>query len=213
MSTPDLPDQQPLWVSAYETRAGLSNQPSAFLTEVLATMPAGSRVLELGCGPGIDAAALAEAGHAVTAMDFAPNVIARNQAQYAAQANLHFIEGRIDAPYPFPDHAFDAVYAHLTLHYYRDADTRAIIAEIRRVLAPGGWLLFACKAPGDPAHGRGVEIEPNLFDLNGKVRHFFTPEYAESLLSSGFTDIRVAPHTGKLYGHGSAWITAIARAT
>lgn len=213
MSTPDLPDQQPLWVANYDVRAGLSDKPSAFLTEVLATLSAASRVLELGCGPGIDAAALAQAGHEVTALDFAANVIARNQGQFAGQPNLHFIEGRIDAPYPFPDDAFDAVYAHLTLHYYRDAVTRAIFAEIRRVLAPGGWLFFACKAPGDPAHGRGIEIEPNLFDLNGKVRHFFTPEYAESLLSSGFTDILVAPHTGKLYGHRSTWITAISRAT
>jgi SAM-dependent methyltransferase len=99
------------------------------------------------------------------------------------------------------------------LHYYRDAVTRAVFTEIRRVLAPGGLLLFACKSPQDPAWGRGVEIEPDLFDLNGKVRHFFSEAYARSLLTDGFTEIRIESHTGKLYGQKAGWITVIASAT
>jgi SAM-dependent methyltransferase len=213
MSHPEPPDQRDLWIAAYDHDPTLAGKTSRFIDDCLAVLPPTSRVLELGCGPGWDAAAMARAGHTVTAIDFAPNVIAANRERYSGIPNLTFIEGRIDSPYPFPNAAFDAVYAHLTLHYYRDAATRDIFTEIRRVLTPGGLLLFACKSPQDPAWGRGVEIEPDLFDLNGKVRHFFSEDYARSLLADGFTEIRTDSHTGKLYRQKAGWITAIARAT
>jgi SAM-dependent methyltransferase len=213
MSQPEPPDQRGLWIAAYDRDLALAGKTSRFLDDCLAVLPPASRVLELGCGPGWDAAAMAQAGHAATAIDFAPNVIAANRERFSGMPNLTFIEGRIDAPFPYANERFDAVYAHLTLHYYRDEVTRAIIAEIRRVLSSGGWLMFACKSPQDPAWGRGVEIEPDLFDLNGKVRHFFSEDYARSLIADGFTEIRIESHTGKLYGQKAGWITVIDKAT
>jgi SAM-dependent methyltransferase len=211
MNDRPVPDQRGLWIATYDEHRPGTGAPSAFAVTCLDLLPPLSHILELGCGAGNDAAAFAAAGHTVIATDFAPNVIAANRARLADLSNLAFEEMRIEKPYPFPDAALDAVYAHLTLHYYFHDITSTIVREIRRVLRPGGWLMFACKSPDDPAWGRGVEIEPDMFDLNGKVRHFFTPDYARALLADGFTDIQVASHRGRIYGTKSGWITATAR--
>jgi SAM-dependent methyltransferase len=205
------PDQRDLWIAAYANDQGANIQKSRFAEECLALLPPASRILELGCGPGADAEAFARAGHSVTATDFVPAVIAANRNRHADNPNLTFAEMRIDAPYPFANHAFDAVYAHLTLHYYRHDITTGILREIRRVLRPGGSLLFACKSPQDPAWGKGTELEPDMFDFHGKVRHFFSEDYARALLSDDFTEIQVTSHTGKLYRQRAGWITVIAQ--
>lgn len=170
-----------------------------------------SRILELGCGRGADAEAFALAGHTVTATDFAPAVIEANRRRLGDVPALTFETMRIDQPFPFAIATFDAVYAHLTLHYFKHDITKGILAEIRRVLRPGGLLLFACKSPTDPAYGKGTEIEPDMFDLSGKIRHFFSEDYANEMLADGFTDVEIQAHRGKLYRQRAGWITGIAR--
>lgn len=204
------PDQRALWSRAWEREDGTVSGPSAFFVECAAIVPSGARILELGCGEGEDAAALAALGHHVTATDFVARLIERNRLRHADDSRLEFRPMRIDEPFPFAAGAFDAVYAHLTLHYFTNAVTREIFREIRRVLRPGGLVLFACKSDHDPLYGRGVEIEPDMFELDGKVRHFFSETYARACLGGGFTLDRLDSHTGYLYGTPSAWITAIA---
>jgi SAM-dependent methyltransferase len=211
MTTP--PDQRDLWISNYGERPQPTERPSAFVATCLPLLKPGSRILELGCGTGTDAATFAAAGHHVIATDFVPSVIDAARDRHATLTNLTFQELRIDDPYPFPDSSFDAVYAHLALHYYTHDKTREIIDEVHRVLKPGGLLLFACKSPADPAYGKGIELEPGLFDFHGKVRHFFDPAYARTLLESRFSSVDITEHTGKLYRQKAGWITVIAHAT
>ena len=80
------------------------------------------------------------------------------------------------------------------------------------MLKPGGLLLFACKSPQDPLYGAGEPIEPDMFVYpNGQVRHFFSEDYARSLLADGFREIEIAAHRGTLYDDESAWITVVAQ--
>ena len=206
------PDQQRLWSQAWEHRDGTNSGPSAFFGECAPLVPPGARILELGCGQGADAAAFAALGHEVTATDFVAGVIERNSRRHAGQPRLEFQHMRIDEPFPFATAAFDVVYAHLTLHYFTGAVTRRIFKEIHRVLRSGGMLMFACKSNHDPLHGRGIEIEPDMFALDGKVRHFFSDASTRACLADGFVLDRLESRTGHLYGAPSAWITAIARA-
>ncbi|MGI8963238.1 MAG: class I SAM-dependent methyltransferase [Thermomicrobiales bacterium] len=205
-------DQHEHWSGVYGRNPVIREHGSGCAAVCLARLARGSRVLELGCGTGADAATLAGAGHTVTATDFVEEAVAANQRRFAQIPNLNFQAMRTDEPFPFPDGTFDAVYAHLSLHYFTHDITMAIVAEIRRVLGEGGWLMFACKSPADPLYGKGVEIEPDMFDLNGHVRHFFSEQYARELLATAFTDIEIASRSGKLYGGASAWIAAFARA-
>ena len=101
----------------------------------------GQRVLEVGCGAGIDLVRLAEAGAVVTGIDLAPSAIALAKAHLADRglaADLQVMNGEAMA---FPSASFDLVYAHSVLQY--TADDRAMVSEIHRVLRPGGQAMLA----------------------------------------------------------------------
>ena len=213
MTIPDLSDQHAFWSRLYDDEPGAHEHGSGFASECLARLTPGSNILELGCGTGEDAEAFARAGHRVIATDFVEATIAENRKRTRDIPNLQFQVMRNDDPYPFPDATFDAVYAHLTLHYFQHNITLGIMSEIRRVLRPGGWLMFACKSTDDPLYGQGEPIEPDMFVYpNGQVRHFFSEAYARALLASAYTGVEVAAHRGTLFGDPSAWITVFARA-
>ncbi len=123
--------------------------------------PPGSRLLELGCGPGADAARLDADGFRVVAADLSPRSLGRAAERLGTGALLRVDHG---CPLPFRDGAFDVVVASLTLHYFTRAVTRVAFEEVRRVLRPGGVLLFRVNATDDIEHGAldGVEVERNV---------------------------------------------------
>jgi ubiquinone/menaquinone biosynthesis C-methylase UbiE len=96
----------------------------------------GKKLLEIGCGAGIDLVRFARAGAIVTGVDLSRTSIdlaRRNMAQNGLDADLRIMNGEA---LEFADDSFDVVYAHGVLQY--TADTVRMIAEIHRVLKPGG---------------------------------------------------------------------------
>jgi len=106
-------------------------------------LPASARVLDVGCGAGVLAAALATAGYAVDAIDTAPAMIeiARRRAACSeVAARLTVAAGDAHA-LPFSDGCFDVVTALGVLPWlYSEA---VAISEMQRVLKPGGYILVA----------------------------------------------------------------------
>lgn len=94
------------------------------------------RMLEIGCGMGMDSVRLARCGFEVTAIDLTEPAIALAR-QWAARAGcaIDFRLGNAEA-LEFPDRSFDAVYAFGVLHHTPNP-VRAI-GEVFRVLRPGG---------------------------------------------------------------------------
>lgn len=94
------------------------------------------RVLDVGCGPGWYVAGAAELGVAAVGLDLSVGMVA--QAAVAYPAALGWIAGDA-ARLPVADHAFDAA---LALHMlYHVPDPAAAVAELRRVVRPGGTVL------------------------------------------------------------------------
>lgn len=209
-----IPDQREHWNRLRQgnlpptTRHG----PSSFAQRCAGRFPVGCRVLELGCGPGHDAAFFAGRGHTVCATDFSSAALEPARALYGATPGLHSCLLDTAASFPFRDGAFDVVYAHLSLHYFPDQVTRGVFRELRRVLAEGGLLGFACKSTGDPLYGEGRLIEPDMFERHGHLRHFFSPEYARACLAPGFDLVELTERRGDRYGQDSAYVEVIARA-
>jgi SAM-dependent methyltransferase len=112
--------------------------------DVAARAGPGARVLEVGCGPGRLAIRLARKhGLDVTGVDLDPDMIERARANVAALPNgggpgPSFAVGDA-ALLPFADRSFDLVVSTLSLHHW--ADPAAGLAEIGRVLRPGGRAL------------------------------------------------------------------------
>jgi len=103
----------------------------------------GMRLLDCGCGPGSITVGLAEAiapGEAV-GIDIEPAQLDFAQAQAAEKGvkNVRFEVGDI-CNLSFSDSAFDAVFGHTILMQFQDPNPA--LAEVRRVLKPGGLAAF-----------------------------------------------------------------------
>jgi len=102
----------------------------------------GERVLDVGSGPGFLAGAIAHAvgpGGRVSGVDISEPLLAVARSHCAHQSWVEFRHA--DATrLPFADHAFDAAVSIQVLEYVRDVD--AALAEIHRVLRPGGRVVI-----------------------------------------------------------------------
>lgn len=96
----------------------------------------GQRLLEVGCGIGVDSIQLAKRGYQVTAVDLTENALAvARQFALRRGVSIDFRLGNAEG-LDFPDQSFDAVYSFGVLHHTPDIERS--VAEVRRVLRPGG---------------------------------------------------------------------------
>lgn len=135
------------------------------------------RVLDVGCGAGRVAVALAGRGFQVDATDVEARVIEQAK-EFAARsdANVDFSVADFQKADPrFPDESYDAVVCSEVLEHVEP--WRDIVANIDRVLKPGG--LFILTTPNDPKQFSVLD------EYAGHVRRFRWAELASGL--SGFT--------------------------
>ncbi len=100
----------------------------------------GLAVLDVGCGDGVLASALARRGAQVTGLDMDPQMLAAAERRARSESiELQLVEGRVEA-LPFPSETFDRVVAVAVLCFVRDTDQAT--SEIARVLKPGGRLVI-----------------------------------------------------------------------
>lgn len=149
---------------------------------------AGARdVLELGCGTGNDAARLARAGLHVVATDLSTEAVAAARQKYGDLVDVRVAD--MAAGLPFPEAAFDAVMANVALHMFTDAMTRAVFADVQRVLRQGGLFLFHVNAHDDrplrePSRPVLCELEPDyVLEEAGQTVRFFSRAYLDDLLA------------------------------
>ncbi|MDF2630630.1 MAG: methylase involved in ubiquinone/menaquinone biosynthesis [Symbiobacteriaceae bacterium] len=106
-------------------------------TDLLGARP--SRILDLGCGPGLYANRLARHGHTCLGIDFSPASIAYAREHAAPSAT--FIEGDLRTT-AFGD-GYDLVMLLFgEFNVFRPADAREILRRAHAALAPGGHLLL-----------------------------------------------------------------------
>ena len=104
---------------------------------------AGRRILDAGCGSGSLFAALRDRGAIVTGFDSSAGMLEQARRRLGDDTDLRVAE--LGRPLPFPDAAFDDVIAALVLHYLEDWGPA--LAELRRVLKPGGRLIASVDHP------------------------------------------------------------------
>lgn len=104
---------------------------------------AGLEILDAGCGSGPLTEALRAKDAVVSGFDLSPAMVELARERLGEDADVKVAD--LGAPLPYPDDKFDMVVASLALHYVEDWESA--LAELRRVLKPGGRLLVSIIHP------------------------------------------------------------------
>jgi SAM-dependent methyltransferase len=109
------------------------------------------RALDVGCGTGVLAARLADAGYAMTGVDPSPGML---EIMRARTPDVVAVEGSGTA-LPFDADIFDLVLSVATFHHIADpGEVRRALSEMVRVARPGGRILVWDHNPRNPYWGR-----------------------------------------------------------
>jgi SAM-dependent methyltransferase len=149
----------------------------AFLARAFAREGHGRKVLEIGCGTAQNLLFAAwSMGFEVYGVDYSEAAIAQARAQFQAKGLSYGALDVADAAHlSYLDASFDAVVERAVLQQNRYETARAMLAEMRRVLKPGGVLCCSLAAEGHFLFGQGEHLGGGDF-FNGEhdgSRHFF----------------------------------------
>jgi ubiquinone/menaquinone biosynthesis C-methylase UbiE len=144
----------------------------------LADLSPEDHVVDVGCGPGAAVREAARRGAGAVGVDPAPLMLAlaRRISTVQGVRDVEWVQGGAEA-LPLPDRSATVAWALASAHHWTDA--AAGVAEIRRVLAPGGRVLIAERlvrpdARGHAAHGSTADGAQHL---------------AEHLRAAGFAEV------------------------
>src|SRR5437773_3049977 len=121
-------------------------------------------VLDVACGPGLVVCALAGVVRHATGIDVTPAMIerARTLAAEKGLANVSWHVGDV-LPLPYPDGGFSIIVSRFAFHHF--PEPRAVLAEMKRVCAPGGRVVLVdVAASEDPAKAAALNRMEKLRD-------------------------------------------------
>jgi SAM-dependent methyltransferase len=164
------------WDTAYRggTPAWDAGRPHAELSRVLDEYRLRPEtVLEIGCGSGADAVALAKRRFEVTAVDCSPIAIERSRLRAERQDALaRFV---LDDIFDFAHSAgqFDLVYDAGFYHFVRQVHLEKYLDALWRVTRPGSHYLCLAGAPSEPAdEGPPQVTEDDIHSELGRLFEF-----------------------------------------
>ena len=150
----------------------------------------GRRVLEVGCGAGVDLVRFARGDAEVTGVDIAGAAIdlaRRNFELRRMPGTLLVADGEA---LPFRDASFDLVYAHGVVQY--TANDSALVSECRRVVAPQGTAIFQVYNRVSWLNLLSKVMKVGLEHEDAPVLRKYSPREFERLLAP-FADVRIVP--------------------
>jgi SAM-dependent methyltransferase len=198
---PDRPDQNARVLDQFSQQA---EGYAALISGVAAKHPGlgplletarpapGDRALDVGCGAGHRAVALAQVVAHVTGVDLTPAMLERARALQAEAglANLTWAEADATA-LPFADGAFDLVLSQAMFHHAADPD--ATLKEMRRVCAAGGRIAVSDLTP-EPAKSPAFDAIELLRDPSHA--HALTLDELRAIGADlGLQEIAIRPNT------------------
>lgn len=168
----------------------------------------GKRAIDLGCGGGQNAIALARSGAAVTAVDFSPNQLAEaERLATSTKVRVQFLRRDITDLTGLPDDSFDLALSACAMAFVKDLG--GAIAEVSRILKDGGKFILSVMHPmqyildGDEdalSFNSTFPFRPRLLRWNwefpqakARFQHYLrsVADYHNTLVESGLTVTRI----------------------
>jgi len=150
----------------------------------------GRRVLEVGCGAGVDLARFARGGASVVGVDLSSSAIDLARANFEQQSLTGDFRVADGEALPFEDNSFDLVFAHGVVQY--TADPQRLVGECRRVLKPGGEAVFQVYNRISWLNALSKVMKVGLEHDDAPVLLKFSIGEFKTLVS-GFREVRIVP--------------------
>jgi len=150
----------------------------------------GRRVLEVGCGAGVDLARFAKGGASVVGVDLSSSAIDLARANFEQQGLTGDFRVADGEALPFEDNSFDLVCAHGVVQY--TADPKRLVEECRRVLKPGGEAVFQVYNRVSWLNALSKVMKVGLEHDDAPVLLKFSIGEFKALVS-GFREVRIVP--------------------
>ena len=168
----------------------------ATLTAFLKHIPAGGRILDFGCGPGEQAAAMSSQGFAVTASDASSAMVEIARQQPGVEVVQATFEQLDDIG------VYDGIWANFSLLHSPKADLPSHLNRVAKALKPEGIFHIAVKV--------------GIGEIRDKLGRFYSYYSSEELLNllqdAGFRKLEELTGEGTgLAGDVSPWVSMIAR--
>ena len=193
--------QKQHWAATFAAHPDMyGTEPSepAIAAADLFTAAALDSVIELGAGQGRDTLYFARRGLRVTALDFAPEALAaisRNAGVADLADHVTVVRHDMRQDLPLPDTTFDACYSHMLLCMaLTTAELEQLVREIRRVVRPGGLVVYTVRTTADAHSGAGIARGDDMYEHGGFVVHFFSRELIDHL-ARGFELVDISDFT------------------
>lgn len=147
------------------------------MRRTLELIPAGSRVLELGCGAGVPLTVALAEGRDVTGVDISATQVALARRNVPTAAFLHADMTAV----AFPPDSFDAVVAFYSLTHVPRDDVPPLLGRIGEWLRPGGAVVLTMGAEDDPGG-----IEEDWLGVDMYFSHFNAKKNRRLVEDAGF---------------------------
>jgi ubiquinone/menaquinone biosynthesis C-methylase UbiE len=167
------------------------------------SLPGDAKVLDLGCGPGVDTSKLSKSGLSVEGLDLSDGFL---KIAKGLNPGLIFTQGDM-RKLPYRDEIFDGVFAKASLLHIPKTDIHLVLQEIHRVVKSGGIIHIAIK---------GGEGETTLKedDYGYEYARFFSfwdmDSFEAELVKHGFSITKKDTYQKNRSGH-TTWIKILAQ--
>lgn len=167
----------PEWNDLFTEEENRWVEPHRRVVELAEILHPGGWVLDLGCGAGRHLAYLVKKGFQVVGTDIAPRGLAYSRQKVEAAFSPVRLTCSDMTAIPHADNVFDAVISIHVIFHNPLAKMRQSIAEIYRVLKPGGVALITFQSTRSYQYGSGVLLERDTYlpelGVDGGIPHHY----------------------------------------
>jgi ubiquinone/menaquinone biosynthesis C-methylase UbiE len=160
----------------------------------LSELKGGEKILEVGFGTGLTFLNLREQYREIHGLDLTSQIEPVVELWQQQGLEVHLKQGSV-LEMPYPDNSFDTVLLISILEHLQPADQPKAMAEIRRVLKPGGQLVY-----GVPIERPFMVVMFRLLGYNIREHHFSTEKHVRDAASAAMELVRTRQLRGGAAG-------------